>query len=101
MTTSNFIPYSLLHALEVQGPKTDNLFGSHTVQLKKIKYYNLIKKLPVLVGPLSAIQPFNHPLTFNFSWSLGYIRKLAFGSPWGNYFTPGFVFSQHTMPRNI
>ena len=58
-------------------------------------------KLLVLVGPLSAIQPFNHPLTFNFPWSLGYIRKLAFGSPWGNYFTPGFVCSQHTVPRNI
>ena len=30
-------------------------------------------------------------LTFNFPWSFDYIRKLAFGSPWGNYFTPGFV----------
>ena len=42
----------------------------------------IIKKLPVLVGPLSAIQPFSHPLTLNFPWSLGYIKKLAFGSPY-------------------
>ena len=45
------------------------------------------KKLPVLVGPLLAIQSFSHPLTFNFPWSLGYTRKLEFESPWGNYFT--------------
>ena len=30
----------------------------------------------------SAAQPFSHPLTFNFPWSLGYIRKLVFMSPW-------------------
>ena len=24
------------------------------------------------------------PIDINFPWSLGYIRKLAFGSPWGN-----------------
>ena len=24
-----------------------------------------------------------------------------FGSPWGNYFTPSLVCSQHTVPRNI
>ena len=52
-----------------------------------------------MIGP--RIQPFSHPLTFNFPWSLGYIRKLAFGSPWGSYFTPGFVCSQHMAPRNI
>ena len=40
-------------------------------------------------------------LTFNFPWLLGYIRKLAFGTPWGNYFTPGFVCSQYKAPRNI
>ena len=45
-----------------------------------------------MVGPLSAI---------HFPWSLGYIRKLVFGSPWGNYFTPGFVCNQHKAPRNI
>ena len=39
-----------------------------------------------------AIQP---PIDINFPWSLGFIRKLAFGSCWGNYFTPGFVCSQH------
>ena len=33
-----------------------------------------IKKLPVLVGLLSVMQPFNHPL---FTWPLGYFRKLA------------------------
>ena len=38
-----------------------------------------------------SLQPFSHNLTFNFPWSLGYIRKLAFGCPWGNYFTPSFV----------
>ena len=32
-------------------------------------------------------------------WSLGYIRKLAFGSPWENCFTPGFVSTQaHRVP---
>ena len=61
----------------------------------------MCKKLPVLVGPLSAILSFGDPLTFNFHWSLGYIRKLAFGSPAGNSFTLGFVCSQHTEPRNI
>ena len=60
-----------------------------------------IKNVQVLIGPLSAIQPFSHPLTFNFPWSLGFIRKLAFGSPWGNYFTTGFVCIQHTAPKNI
>ena len=58
-------------------------------------------QLPVLVRPLSAIQSFSHPLTFNFSLSLGYMRKLALRSPRGNYFTSGFVCSQHTAPRNI
>ena len=43
-------------------------------------------KLPDLVRPLATIQPFIYPLKFNFPWSLGYIRKLAFRSPWGNYF---------------
>ena len=32
----------------------------------------------------------------NFPWTLVYIKKLAFGFPWENYFTPGFVCSQHT-----
>ena len=58
-------------------------------------------KLPVLVRPLSAIQPFSHPLTFNLPWSLGYIRKLAFWSPWGNYFNPGFLCRQQKASRNI
>ena len=56
------------------------------------------KPLPVLVGPLLDIQP---PYDINFSWSLDYIRKLAFGSPMINYFTPGFVCSQHAAPKNI
>ena len=34
----------------------------------------LLLKLSVLIGSLSAIQPFCHPLTFNFPWSLGYVR---------------------------
>ena len=59
-------------------------------------------KLPVLTGSLSDIQAFSHPLTFNFPSSLGYIiRKLVFGSPRGNNFTPSFVCSQLTAPRNI
>ena len=45
----------------------------------------------------SAVQP---SIDINLTWWLGYIRKLAFGSPWGNYFTPGFVYSQHTAPKN-
>ena len=51
-----------------------------------------------MVGPRSAFQPFSHLLTvtFNFPWSLAYIRKLAFGPPCGNY----FVCSQHTAPKN-
>ena len=53
-------------------------------------------KLPVLVGPLATIQPY-----INFPWSLGYLRKLAFGSSRGNYFTHDFVWKQHTAPRNI
>ena len=40
-----------------------------------------VLKLPVLVWPLSVIQPFSHPLTFNFPWSLGYIRILHSGLP--------------------
>ena len=51
-----------------------------------------------MVGPVLALQPFNHP---NFPWSFGYIRKLAFESPWGNYFTPGLVCRQYTAHMNI
>ena len=46
----------------------------------------------------SAIQPH---FDINFPWSLGYIGKLVFWCPWGNYFTPGFVCIQLTVPRNI
>ena len=53
-----------------------------------------------MVGPLSAIQPFSHPLTLNCPRSLGYIRKLAFGSPWKNY-SPPVCLTNHTAPRNI
>ena len=44
--------------------------------------YKLKLKLSVLVGTLSDIQSFSHTLIVNFLWSLDYIRKLAFGSPW-------------------
>ena len=54
-----------------------------------------------MVGPFSAIQPSSQPLTFNFPWSLCYIRKLAFWSPWENYFSPGIECNQHTGPRYI
>ena len=63
----------------------------------KLRYK--VKSYQFWDGSYSAFQPPFDP--FNFPWSLGYIRKLAFGSPWGNYFTPGFVCSQHTAPRNI
>ena len=76
--------------------------NSENIVLKiHLFHWCLKKKLPVLVGPLLAIQLFSHQLTLNFPWSLSYIRKLAFGSPWGNYFTPGFVYSLHTAPWNI
>ena len=45
-------------------------------------------KLPVLEGPLEAIQPFS--LTSTDHWAT-----------LGNYFTSGFVCSQHTAPKNI
>ena len=67
------------------------------LHLKK-HLYTFIKKL---VTSFDRAASFSHPLTFNFLWSLGYIRKLVFVSPWGNYFTPDFVCSQHTAPRNI
>ena len=52
-----------------------------------------------MVGLISAVQRFSHPFTFNLPWSLGgYMKKLSFWSPWGYYFTPGFVRSQHTGP---
>ena len=72
----------------------------HYAVILTIYEYTFIKlKLPVFVGPLSAIQSFSQPsTTFNFPWPLGYIRKLAFRSPGGSYFTPGFVCSQHTPP---
>ena len=38
--------------------------------------------------------------SFDKLW-LDYIYKLAFGSPWRNYFNAGFICSQHTAPRNI
>ena len=38
-------------------------------------------KVPVLVGPLSAIQPLSHSLTLTFPGHLGYIRKLVFRYP--------------------
>ena len=50
------------------------------------------------VSCYSVVQP---TFDINSSWSLGYNRKLACGSSLGNYFTPGFVFSQHTTPRKI
>ena len=62
--------------------------------------FNLLKKVTSFgraTFSYSAVQPL---FNINFPWSLDYIRKLAFGSSWGNYFTPGFVCSQHTAPRN-
>ena len=77
-----------------------NYYNNYDTWSLKV-YLIKVQKLLVLVGSLTAFQPYSHPLTFNFSWSLGYIKKLVFGSPFGNYFTPGFVRSQHTAPRNI
>ena len=80
---------------------TQSILQLKVVVAQGLSHQTSHRKLPILVGPLSAIQPFRHPLTFKFPWPLGYIRRLAFGSPWGSYFTPGFVCSQHTAPRNI
>ena len=67
-------------------------------QLGNLIYFLLQIKLPVLVGPLSAIQPFNHPLTFNFPWSLGYIRKSTFRVSPGETISLPFFF---VAPRNF
>ena len=44
----------------------------------------------------SAIHPFSHPLTLT-----SLVIGLHLGLPGGNYFTPSFECSQHTVPRNI
>ena len=49
---------------------------------------NYLKHLELKKILLSSIKPFNHPLTLNFPWSLGYMKKLAFGSSVGNYLLP-------------
>lgn len=53
-----------------------------------------VQKLPVLAGPLLAIQP---PFDINFPGLLGYIRKVAFRSPWRNYFIPDFKLLLNTL----
>ena len=71
--------------------------GAHPGSMLFIKL-----KLPVLICLHSTIQSFSHHMTIiNLLRSFGYIMKLGFGSPWQNYFTPGFVCSQHMAPRNI
>ena len=64
-------------------------------KIKRTNYRTMVvmksklKMLPVLAGPLSAIQPFSlsfppfgHPQTFYFPWPLSFIRKQAFMSHW-------------------
>ena len=59
--------------------KVGNTFMYHNV-----KYYQFLV--------IWDVQP---PLDIDLPWSLGCYRKSAFGSHRGNYFTPGFVCSQH------
>ena len=49
------------------------------LQCSPVAHINFFLKseLPVLVGPLSTIQPFNHPLTSNFSWSSGLYQEYS------------------------
>ena len=70
------------------------------------QYYTLIYSILIVtvtsIGratfSYSAIQP---PFDINFHQSLGYIRKQASWSPWGNYLTPGFVCSQYKLRPGI
>ena len=56
------------------------------------------KRLKFWYGRFPAIQPFRYSLILISPWSLGYIRKLAVGSPWGNYFTPGLCSANIRRP---
>ena len=48
---------------------------------------------------LGCFQLFSHPLTFNFPRSFDCIRKLAFGSPLGNCFTPVLCAANRWCPE--
>ena len=52
-------------------------------------------KLEVLVGQLVQ-----SPFDINFPWSLAYIRKLAFGSPWGTILFPVCLRSLTKLHRH-
>ena len=55
------------------------------------------KKIPVLVGLLSAIQP---PFDINFPCSIGYISKLSFEPP-GESILLSVLCTSNTATRNI
>ena len=45
-------------------------------------------KLPVFGRTTFSYSAIHPSFDINFPWSLGYIRKLALRTPWGNYFSP-------------
>ena len=60
-----------------------------------------VRKFILQNGQTFRLRPTNktlHQKQKDFSWSLGYFRKLAFWSPWGNYFTPGFCAANIRRP---
>ena len=60
-----------------------------TMLCNKIKFDTLLPfKLADKSFCRAAFSYSTTPWTFNFPWSLAYIRNLAFGSPWGNYSLP-------------
>ena len=82
-----------------------DLFTTNKLLTKEHMLFSVVKPTFVLLfifklGSQNCFQLFSHTLTFKLPWSLGYIRKLVFVSPWGKYFTSSFMCSQHTVPRN-
>ena len=81
---------------KIQESKKDTEIDIQVFKYQKKKILWL--KLPVLIGPLSAIQP---TFDINFLWSLGTIMKVAYESPWGYYFTPDLFAANITAPMII
>ena len=63
-----------------------------------VMYFYKVTRFRRATFTFSSVQP---PFDINFPRSFGVIMKLAFGSPLGNFFTTGFVHSQHTASMNI
>ena len=103
MTFSFFILYTGLQNENDRAGyryKGRNGLGSAIFQLLKV----ILKKVKGTsfgraAFSYSVVQP--HLWHFNFPCLLGYIRKLAFWSPWGNYFTPAFVCSHFLCPEKF